>query len=64
MRWEDNFVQRASLLKQIERCRAEMITLSQSYDMTDDIVIKSSEKLDALLNEYQNEYELKKSPLN
>lgn len=57
-------MQRASLLKQIERCRAEMITLSQSYDMTDDIVIKSSEKLDALLNEYQNEYELKKSPLN
>lgn len=64
MRWEDNFVQKALLLKQIERCREEMILLSQSYKMTDDIVIKSSKKLDTLLNEYQNKCEPYKYPFN
>jgi len=47
-------VQNALLLKQIEQCRAEMITLSHSYRMTDDVVIQSSKKLDDLLNQYQN----------
>lgn len=32
-----------------------MITLSHSYQMTDDVVIQSSKKLDDLLNQYQNE---------
>lgn len=48
-------MQKASLLKQIEQCRAEMITLSYSYPMTDDVVVQSSKKLDDLLNQYQNE---------
>lgn len=48
-------MRKAVLLKQIERCREEMIMLSQSYEMTDDIVIKSSKKLDRLLNQYQDE---------
>jgi hypothetical protein len=47
-------VQNASLLKQIEQCRAEMITLSYSYPMTDDVVVQSSKRLDDLLNQYQN----------
>lgn len=44
-----------SLLKEIEMCRAEMISLSQSHEMTDEIVIHSSQKLDILLNQYQRE---------
>lgn len=47
-------MQKASLLKKIEQCRAEMIMLSHSYRMTDDIVVQSSKKLDALLNQYQD----------
>lgn len=47
-------MQNALLLKKIEQCRAEMITLSHSYQMTDDVVIQSSKRLDDLLNQYQN----------
>lgn len=52
-------MQKSSLLKQIEWCRSEMITLSQSYDMTDDVVVKASKRLDELLNEYQREIQSK-----
>lgn len=47
-------MQKDLLLKQIEQCRAEMITLSHSYPMTDEVVVQSSKRLDDLLNEYQN----------
>lgn len=57
-------MQKASLLKQIEQCRKEMIMLSQSHKMTDDIVIASSKKLDALLNRYQNESRSTECSLN
>ncbi|WP_163971419.1 aspartyl-phosphate phosphatase Spo0E family protein [Oceanobacillus halotolerans] len=44
----------AGLLQKIEDCRKEMIMLSSSYEMTSEIVVQSSKKLDALINEYQN----------
>ncbi len=42
------------LLEEIEQCRKEMIALSDSYPLTSEVVVKSSIKLDALINEYQN----------
>ncbi|WP_404450914.1 aspartyl-phosphate phosphatase Spo0E family protein [Virgibacillus necropolis] len=41
-----------NLLKKIEQCRNEMITLSYSHDYTSDAVVKSSKRLDSLLNTY------------
>lgn len=41
------------LLEKIEDCRKEMITLSDLYGMTSEVVIQTSKKLDILLNEYQ-----------
>ncbi|MFD1037729.1 Spo0E family sporulation regulatory protein-aspartic acid phosphatase [Virgibacillus byunsanensis] len=41
------------LLQKIEQCRNEMITLSNAEEFTSDAVIKSSKRLDTLLNEYQ-----------
>ncbi|ASK61571.1 hypothetical protein CFK37_04965 [Virgibacillus phasianinus] len=43
-----------NLLKKIEQCRNEMITLSYSHGYTSEAVIKSSKKLDSLLNSYYN----------
>lgn len=42
------------LMKKIEQCRAEMIALSNSYPLTSEVVVKTSMKLDELINEYQN----------
>lgn len=42
------------LLEKIEICREEMITLSDLYGMTSEVVIQTSKKLDGLLNEYQD----------
>lgn len=42
------------LLEKIEICREEMITLSDLYGMTSEVVIQTSKKLDNLLNEYQS----------
>ncbi|MGY0693973.1 Spo0E family sporulation regulatory protein-aspartic acid phosphatase [Virgibacillus sp. FSP13] len=42
------------LLKKIEQCRDEMITLGCSHGLTSEIVVQSSKQLDKLLNEYQN----------
>lgn len=41
------------LLEKIESCREEMISLSDLYGMTSDVVIQTSKQLDILLNEYQ-----------
>ncbi|WP_081755788.1 aspartyl-phosphate phosphatase Spo0E family protein [Paucisalibacillus sp. EB02] len=41
------------LLLQIEQCRKEMIALSDTYKLTSEVVVKTSEKLDNLLNQYQ-----------
>ncbi|RKQ29053.1 aspartyl-phosphate phosphatase Spo0E family protein [Oceanobacillus halophilus] len=41
------------LLEKIEECREEMILLSDDHDLTSDVVISSSMKLDELINEYQ-----------
>ncbi|MFD2043370.1 aspartyl-phosphate phosphatase Spo0E family protein [Ornithinibacillus salinisoli] len=41
------------LLKKIEKCRREMITLSFSKGLTSEAVVQTSKRLDALLNEYQ-----------
>ena len=41
------------LLKQIEQCREEMLTLSKVYGMTSEKVLMASEKQDKLLIEYQ-----------
>ncbi|MHA6253163.1 aspartyl-phosphate phosphatase Spo0E family protein [Oceanobacillus sp. CAU 1775] len=47
------------LLKEIESCRREMISLSYYHELTSDIMIESSMKLDELINKYQKytEYE-------
>ncbi|GAB3062947.1 Spo0E family sporulation regulatory protein-aspartic acid phosphatase [Virgibacillus ainsalahensis] len=42
------------LLEKIEECRKEMISLSDTHELTSDAVISSSMKLDKLINEYQN----------
>lgn len=42
-----------TLIEKIEACREEMITLSYTYDLTSEVVISSSKKLDQLINEYQ-----------
>lgn len=42
------------LLKKIEACREEMITLSGSHPLTSEVVMYSSTKLDKLIIEYQN----------
>lgn len=42
------------LLEKIEECRQEMISLSDSNDLTSDAVITSSMELDKLIIEYQN----------
>lgn len=41
------------ILYEIEQCRAEMISLSKKYGMTSDEIIRTSKRLDGLLNEYQ-----------
>ncbi|GAA0594193.1 hypothetical protein GCM10009001_07890 [Virgibacillus siamensis] len=41
------------LLEKIEQCRNEMIILSSDHELTSEIVIESSKKLDDLLNTYQ-----------
>lgn len=46
-------MQRSLLLKQIETCREEMITLSELYGMSSVEVVDCSKKLDHLLNEYE-----------
>lgn len=42
------------LLKEIERSRKEMIHLTKQHQLTSKSVIKCSQKLDSLLNAYQN----------
>ncbi|MFC3041754.1 Spo0E family sporulation regulatory protein-aspartic acid phosphatase [Virgibacillus xinjiangensis] len=42
------------LLEKIEECRQEMISLSDTHDLTSEVVMSSSMKLDKLINEYQN----------
>ena len=41
------------LLQEIEQCRKEMIKLSITQGLNSEDVIKSSQKLDDLLNKYQ-----------
>lgn len=40
------------LLREIELCRKKMVTLASSVPLTDIEVVKTSVKLDKLLNEY------------
>ncbi|MFD2759906.1 aspartyl-phosphate phosphatase Spo0E family protein [Lentibacillus juripiscarius] len=42
------------LLKKIEQCRKEMLNMSSQYGLTSQAVIQSSQRLDELLNQYQN----------
>lgn len=49
--WEDNMV--VKLLEEIEKYRQEMIQLSKTHGLTSEDVVRSSQKLDELLNEYQ-----------
>ncbi|WP_090833446.1 MULTISPECIES: aspartyl-phosphate phosphatase Spo0E family protein [unclassified Bacillus (in: firmicutes)] len=44
--------QRISLLREIERCRQDMITLASHSSLTDRDVVQASAKLDSLLNQY------------
>ncbi|HLR75352.1 MAG TPA: aspartyl-phosphate phosphatase Spo0E family protein [Virgibacillus sp.] len=44
----------SSLLEKIEECRQEMLSLSESYEFTSKPVIDTSQKLDDLLNKYQD----------
>lgn len=41
------------LLEKIEKCRKEMILLSNNHDFTSEAVVSSSIKLDELINLYQ-----------
>lgn len=41
-----------NLLREIELCRKKMITLASSVPLTDTEVVKTSVRLDKLLNEY------------
>lgn len=43
---------RTTLLSKIEECRKEMLLLSKQHDLSSDIVISSSRKLDKLINDY------------
>ncbi len=43
-----------NLLQEIEQSRKEMIHLTKQHQLTSTPVIKCSQKLDALLNAYQN----------
>lgn len=43
---------KSNLFKKIEQCREEMITLSYSHSYTSEKVVKSSKRLDSLLNNY------------
>lgn len=52
-RFGDGFVENHNLLKKIEKCRNQMITLSYSHGYTSEAVIKSSKRLDSLLNTYK-----------
>lgn len=45
---------RLVLLKKIEDCRHEMISLSDYHELTSETVIASSTELDKLINEYHN----------
>ncbi|MFC0302087.1 aspartyl-phosphate phosphatase Spo0E family protein [Virgibacillus soli] len=40
-------------MKQIEQCRKEMISLGSEYELTSDVVVQSSKRLDNLLLQYQ-----------
>ncbi|WP_430789179.1 Spo0E family sporulation regulatory protein-aspartic acid phosphatase [Virgibacillus flavescens] len=42
-----------NLLQKIEQCRKEMILLSHSHGYTSEIVVKTSKRLDSLLNKYE-----------
>ncbi|UFT99544.1 aspartyl-phosphate phosphatase Spo0E family protein [Radiobacillus kanasensis] len=43
------------LLEKIEKCRQEMICLTQSQDLTSEPVVTVSTRLDYLINEYQKQ---------
>lgn len=45
---------KAMLLEKIEACRQELIALSYHHELTSQVVIESSMKLDTLINKYQN----------
>ncbi|MBY7141844.1 aspartyl-phosphate phosphatase Spo0E family protein [Virgibacillus sp. NKC19-3] len=47
-------MEKVQLLEKIEECRHEMILLTQSHELTSETVIATSEKLDNLINDYQN----------
>lgn len=42
------------LLMKIEQYREEVIMLSKEYGISSELVLKSSEELDELINEYQD----------
>ncbi|RYG74166.1 aspartyl-phosphate phosphatase Spo0E family protein [Lentibacillus lipolyticus] len=42
------------LSKEIEKSREEMVTMSRQYGRTSQFVIQASQRLDELLNQYQN----------
>nr|WP_202406588.1 aspartyl-phosphate phosphatase Spo0E family protein [Virgibacillus massiliensis] len=44
-------------MEEIEKCREEMISLSDSHALTSEVVISSSTKLDQLINEYLNKHD-------
>lgn len=45
-----------NLLKKIEECRHEIMRLSYSHDLTSEIIVQTSEKMDMLLNDYNDEH--------
>jgi hypothetical protein len=46
-------VTKSILLEKIEKCRKEMILLSNQHDLTSEAVVSSSMELDELINLYQ-----------
>ncbi|WP_186578128.1 aspartyl-phosphate phosphatase Spo0E family protein [Aquibacillus kalidii] len=51
------------LLQKIENCRADMIELSRTMELTSDAVINASVRLDYLLNELDRISEVQKIPV-
>jgi Spo0E like sporulation regulatory protein len=41
------------LLQKIEKCRKEMIALSDTHKLNSEVIVEKSKKLDHLLNEYR-----------
>lgn len=41
------------LLAEIEKCRKDMIALSDTHELTSKEIISQSEQLDKLINDYQ-----------